>query len=122
MKILKNIADEYRALAEIWQSIDYSNPKSVQKCNAVTDKMRNIVRNAELQGIEEVNKLIPLLNDQNAKDWIAHHLVELTSIEREISDKCFEMVKNLIKRYEIEGKTADAMGERLWLEEWTNKK
>jgi hypothetical protein len=114
--------EEYQKLAEMWESIDYSSKSSVRKCNKASDRMRQIIAQAESQGPDAIRAFLPLLEIEPANKWLAHHLVELATIDRETEDRCFAIVKDLAITLKQQGKGADARGEDLWLKERKAKK
>jgi len=117
-----DMESEYRKLAQVWEAIDYSDNASVHKCNKAADRMRKIVCEAESQGPDAIRRLLPLLDEPPANKWLAHHLVELASIDLDTEDRCFKIVKGLAASLEREGGGADAIGENYWLKEWKTKK
>ncbi|MCA9032909.1 MAG: hypothetical protein KDA66_18975 [Planctomycetaceae bacterium] len=113
-----DFASEYLTLATRCQSVDYDNPSSIRQYNDASDRMRKLVQNAESFGQTAVQSLVPLLKDPIAAPWLAHHLVELTTIDSAIRKECVMLVQDFVAKLEQEGKCADAMGERYWLKEW----
>ncbi len=113
---MKSIRDEYIKCAEICAQIDYSDKKSVRANNRAVDKMYSLVERAKVEGHESVAVLIDLLNHPLAGSWIAHQLVERIDINIELAKKCFKIIEPL-----TEGKSANAMGERMWLTEYQKK-
>lgn len=113
-----DFASDYLTLATRCQSVDYGNPASVRQYNDGSDRMRKLVQDAEAIGQTAVQSLLPLLKDPIAAPWLAHHLVELTTIDSEIRNECIMLVQDLVAKLEQQGNSADAMGERYWLKEW----
>lgn len=103
----------YIELSEIANSVIYENSNSVRKCNAAIDEMYSIVKSLDKK---DVIHFFSLLNNQDSRKWIAHHLVELHRLPPEIEDKCFKVVEDLAKSDDLY-----AYGEALWIEEWGTK-
>ncbi|MBL8820725.1 MAG: hypothetical protein JNL58_32180 [Planctomyces sp.] len=80
--------------------------------------MRKLVQDAESIGLTALQSLVPLLKNPIAAPWLAHHLVELTTIDLAIRKDCIMLVQDLVAKLEQQGNSADAMGERNWLSKW----
>jgi len=114
---MNGIAEEYREWANLWETIDYADKASVRKCNRAADRMRKIVQEAEGSGPDAVAVLLPLLDEAIPAKWLAHHLVEMTSIDKATKKQCFQIVKQHIRDLRSKGQAADVMGEEMWLRE-----
>lgn len=111
-------AHEYKKLAEECQRVDYGDTKSVKRYNTASDRMREIVKAAEIAGPTAVQTLVTMLHDPVAGVWLAHHLVELATIDEATKRSCFSIVRSSTESLENDGKLADATLKRWWLEEW----
>ncbi|MEB8434490.1 hypothetical protein OO007_19790 [Cocleimonas sp. KMM 6892] len=105
--------DQYLKLAKLADSVVYEDSKSVQGSNSAVNSMYSIVRDA---GEDDLMSLITLLENSAAKKWLAHQLVELHSLPKDVEDKCFNIVQELANKDSL-----NAVGEQLWLEEWKSK-
>lgn len=79
--------------------------------------MYAIVRMVAAKEPEELEKFTSLLNEDAPARWLAHQLIELAEMPPDIEDKCFGIIESYAK-----GDSADAVGERMWLDEWEKKK
>ncbi len=111
---------EYRKLAEICEGVDYSDRVVVEMCHRASDRMREIVAEAEQNGT--LNGLLPLLDEAPANRWLAHHLVEMGSIDAATLDRCFEIANELAVNFESRRMDAESMGEFYWIREWRAKR
>ena len=109
--LMSDLLEDYIACVRITQSTDYADRNSVRRHNRAVDRMYRIVELAEQQG--QVNHLATLLDDPVSARWLAHQLVERTTIDEETQDRCFRIV---------EGLATTEVGEQLWLRQWRSKK
>lgn len=114
---MNTLIKEYLDCVEVTVSINLLDKKSIKKNNHAVDKMYSIIRNAAKKGNDEINHFFPLLKDPKTSKWLAHQLVEICELPKEIEDQCFSIVYNLAK-----SNSANEMGEAYWLEEWSKKK
>ncbi|TRY28668.1 hypothetical protein [Aliiglaciecola sp. M165] len=106
--------NQYIELSNIANSIVYEKATSVAKANAAVEKMYSIVREADSK---ELSELYNLLDHPSAGTWLAHQLVELHALPKNIEVRCFKIVEKLAKSNSVE-----ALGEQMWLKEWSNKR
>ena len=114
--VIRSMIDDYLTFAEICDNTDYENEKNIRKRNIAVSKMYDIVVSAN-ENPNDLSELVKLLKHPKCSVWLAHQLIEKASITKEIEDECFEIIQNIAV-----GDSADAMGERFWLEEWKQKK
>ena len=108
---------EYRECAERCARIEYCDPASVADSNRAVDRMYEIVKLAVKEGEGAVNKLVSLLDEPVSARWLAHQLVEIADLQRDVEDRCFAIVEELAT-----GDGPEAMGEAVWLKEFKVKK
>ena len=108
---------EYRECAERCARTDYGDPASVADNNRAVDRMYEIVRQAVQEGTEAVNQLVSLLDEPVPARWLAHQLVEIARLPRDVEDRCFAIIEGLAT-----GDGLEVMGEPMWLKEWKVKK
>lgn len=118
---MADFLSEYSRLAAACQTVAYDDAESVQKFNRASDRMRQIVRDANSAGPETLLPLADLLTDPVSRRWIAHHLVELATIDTITRNRCLDIVRDTAASLERDGQVADAMGERMWLKKWSLK-
>jgi len=111
--LVEGVAAWYRRHAFVCSRIEYADMASVEASNASVDAMYTIVERAERHGPEAVAKLVALLDDPLARPWLAHQLVEKTTISPEVRRRCIAIVEERAK-----GDGLEATGEREWLEKW----
>lgn len=120
--MIQALLDEYVACATQCMAIDYGDRNSVRRYNRASDRMRAITDEVVAMGHQAVKKLAALLDVEPASGWVAHHLVEKADLDPETTRKCFAKVEEAIEKAETEANLADAMGEKMWLQEWKTKK
>ena len=104
---------KYRSLAEIHSSIDYGDKGSVKAGNQAADKLRFLAEK-ELKKSE----LLQLLEvDHPASNWAAHHVLEFKEITKKEEKNAIAIIER-----QIEKGGAQAMGERMWLDEYKSNK
>lgn len=113
---------EYIECAERCQSVDYGDKKSVQQYNKASDRMRVIVDEVVELGPDAVQQFTSVLDIEAASGWAAHHLVEKTDLAPDFLTRCFGKVEEMMSKAEAESRPADAMGEKMWLQEWKAKR
>ncbi|MBN1511468.1 MAG: hypothetical protein JXB13_05590 [Phycisphaerae bacterium] len=120
--MVQELLDEYVACATQCMSVDYGDKKSVRRYNKASDRMRAITDEVVAMGHDAVGRLATLLEVEPASGWVAHHLVEKADLDPETTRKCFAKVEEMIAEAEAEANLPDAMGEKMWLQEWRTKK
>jgi hypothetical protein len=112
-----NRTEEYKALVEVTNAVDYSDKRTVRRSNNAVKRMYQLVRSAEHDGPGAIRELAQLLDDPGAACWLAHQLVECATLPSAVEDRCFAIVEKLAKDEGPEG-----LGEQWWLDEWRAKK
>ena len=79
--------------------------------------MYEIVDSAVREGPESVAELAILLDHPVAAKWIAHQLIERAESASQVREKCFAVIERLSL-----GDDAEALGEQMWLEEYSRKR
>jgi len=114
-----NLIEEYILLTKTCAKTDYSDSKSVKANNKSVNRMYEI---AEKIGYEQtndsINDFIKLLDiyENKTNIWAATHLLERIPIDERIEKKALEIIENAAK-----GATSEAMGFRMWLNEYNKK-
>lgn len=114
------ILEQYQKCAEICSKTDYRNKASVRANNRAIEKMYKIVVEAIEQGPSAINELASLLDDSLSAPWIAHQLLEKTTVSPEIERKCLSVIRNSVM--EEGSRPGQQMGEEMWLKRWNDKK
>jgi len=114
------VLDQYRKCTEICSKIDYGNKASIRVNNRAVDKMYKIVGDAVKQGHSAVNELVKLLDEPLSAPWIAHQLLEKTTVCQEVEKKCLSIIWKLAT--EDGGEPGQQVGEQIWLKQWYEKK
>lgn len=116
------LIQEYIEAAEKIKTMDIINAKSIRRRNKIHDRMRAIVNDLASKGQESIKDFLVVLDRKPAAISAAHHLVELAELDLETIKKCFKVVELAMEEEEISGNIANALGEKMWLEEWKSKK
>src|SRR5262245_59426905 len=105
--------DRYRKCAEVCATTDYSRPRSLQEREAAVKEMYLIVEDACALGGEAIGELLPLLEEQQSALWLAHQLLEKCPESPGIEGSCLRIIESAAS-----GKSADALGEQMWLRDY----
>ena len=108
---MSSITEKYLLYVETCKKTNYEDRGSIRKHNNAVAQMYALVENTANQ--PELKELVSLLDDDDAKVWLAHQLVEKKQLKKSEITKCFEIVENLIQ--------SGAIGEDIWLNEWQSK-
>ena len=104
----------YRRCQAVHAGVDFSDPVSVAEANAAADRMRALAaewgQDPTVQACFET-----LLWDANGPlaKWAAHHLLELMSPSPRGKAQALLILEGAAR-----GDSAEAMGERMWLDAW----
>jgi len=109
--------EEYKALVEITETVDYIDRQTIRSSNKGVAKMYQLVHSVAREGPDAIDELARLLDDPKAARWLAHQLVECTELPKATEEKCFAIIEELSKKDGPGG-----MGEKIWLKEWKPKK
>ena len=116
--LIRQLIDEYRACAMACTEVACADEASVFRYNIASDRMRAIVDEIVSMGPDGLQQFMAVLDVTPACHWAAHHLVEKADLDSASARRCFSIVEKLIAKAEAESRPADAMGERMWLQEW----
>lgn len=105
-----------RCLA-ICSETDYGSPASVKQHNAAATEMREIAKEAFLEGPNAVLELASLLDNADAAPTVAHLLLECGSVAGAIEERCLAVIKEVAS-----GKGLEALGNRIWLRDYLEKR
>ena len=114
-----NLIEEYLDLTKTCALTDYGNKKSVRQHNKSVDRMYEI---AEKIGYEQTTETIDdfakLLDfaDNNTNIWTAVHILERIPVDKTIEEKALTIIKK-----QADGDTVEAMGFRIWLDNYKKK-
>ncbi len=109
--------EEYKKFSEICENTDYSNKQSVKKHNKAVNGMYKIIEKVAQKGQSSVDKISQLLDDKISRKWVAFQLLEKVQVTSDIELKCLSIIEDIAS-----GDGAEAMGSRIWLDEWKAKK
>ena len=110
---MNNPLNTYRSAAEIHSSIDYVDKRSVEAGNQAADTMRALAE----RELEKGELLSLFEEDHPAALWAAHHVLEFKEPRREEEKRAIIIIEQ-----QIEKGGAQAMGLRMWLDEYKNNK
>lgn len=114
-----NLIQEYIELTKICASTDYSDKKSVKLHNKSVNKMYGIAEKIGYQKktetIDDFAKILEI-NENNTNVWAAVHILERIPADKTIKEKAFTIIKQ-----QADGNTAEAMGFRIWLDNYKKK-
>ena len=110
---------EYLELTKICASTEYADKKSVRLHNKSVDKMYEIAEKIGYkQTTETINDFAKLLDitENKTNVWTAVHMLERIPVDRTIEEKALAIIKK-----HAEGDTANAMGFKIWLDNYKKK-
>ena len=118
--IIDDLIEEYKKLPRYCYAIDYNDKNAVEKNNKSVKRMYQIVETINIEfGIEGIQKLKPLLDivDFRTNIWIATHLIEKVSLDKETENKALDIIKKV-----AEGNDLSALGYQYWLRDWNSNR
>jgi hypothetical protein len=112
-----NIIQEYIELTKNCASTDYADKKSVRLHNKSVDKMYEIAEKIGY-GQTTINDFANLLDitENKTNVWAAVHILERISASKTIEEKALKIIKQ-----QADGDTAEAMGFKIWLDNYKKK-
>jgi hypothetical protein len=114
------LIEEYKHLTQNCYDIDYGDKKAVRKNNDSATRMYQIVETIISKfGAEGISKLKPLLDiaDFRIDLWIATHLLEKVSLDKETEKKAFSIIEKVAA-----GDDVLALGYQYWIKDWKLKR
>jgi len=116
---MMNLIQEYLELTKVCASTDYADKKSVKTHNKSVDRMYEIAESIgyekTTETIDDFAKLLDI-NDNNTNVWTAVHIIERVPIDKKIEERALKIIKQ-----QAEGNSADAMGFKIWLDNYKKK-
>ncbi len=114
-----DLIHEYLELTKICASTEYADKKSVRLHNKSVNKMYEIAEKIGYeQTTETINDFAKLLDitENKTNVWTAVHILERIPVDRTIEEKALAIIKK-----QAEGDTANAMGFKIWLDNYKKK-
>lgn len=114
-----NLIQEYTELTKICASTDYGDRKSVRLHNKSVERMYEIVEKIGYeQTTETIDDFAKLLDaaDNKTNVWTAVHILERIPADKTIEEKAVTIIKK-----QADGDTAEAMGFKIWLDNYKKK-
>lgn len=114
------LIEEYKNLTKNCFHVDYSDKKAVKRNNDSVTRMYQIIETINNEfGTEGILKLKPLLDvtDFQIDLWIATHLLEKSSLDKETEKKALTIIEKVAA-----GDDALALGYQYWIEDWKLKR
>jgi len=114
-----NLIQEYLELTKVCTSTNYAEKKSVKTHNKSVDRMYEI---AESIGHEKITETIDdfakllEITDNKTNVWTAVHIIERVPVDKKIKEKALKIIKQ-----QSNGNSADAMGFKIWLDNYKKK-
>jgi hypothetical protein len=105
--------DRYRECANICERTDYGSKQSVRQHNAAADEMHAIAEDAHRRGPSAIGELLPLLDEPPADTWLAFQLLKLGGPSSSYASRCVSIIERAGR-----GSGPQALGARIWLEDW----
>ncbi|MBQ7861001.1 MAG: DUF2019 domain-containing protein [Clostridia bacterium] len=112
-----NLVQDYLALAtEIASFNKYDNKTLVKEYNRKISQMRNLASKIEQSNPDLKTEFCNLLSHKNntIRLWVSHHILEVMTCEKKFRKSALKEIRNIAKT----DKTANSLGEKLWLKEW----
>ena len=114
-----DLIQEYIELTKICASTDYADKKSVRLHNKSVDKMYEIAEKIgyeqTTETIDDFSKLLDV-TDNKTNVWAAVHILERIPTDKTIEEKALKIIKQ-----QSDGDTAEAMGFKIWLDNYMRK-
>lgn len=114
-----NLIQEYLELTKTCASTDYGDKKSVKRHNKLVDRMYEIAEKIgyeqTTETIEDFAKLLDVA-DNKTNVWTAVHILERIPADKTIEEKALKIIKQ-----QADGNTAEAMGFKIWLDNYQKK-
>jgi hypothetical protein len=114
------LIDEYKNLTRNCYRVDYGDKKAIKRNNDSVTRMYQIVETINNEfGTEGISKLKPLLDtvDFQTDLWIATHLLEKVSLDKETEKKALSIIEKVAA-----GDDALALGYQYWIKDWKLKR
>ena len=118
--VCMNLVQEYLSLAtEVVSFEAYENKKAVNSYNRQATRMRKIAIEIEQNFPDLKDDFYKLLCHENRKIslWVAHHILEVMNYDQ-ISRKT---ALQEIRYHAMTDKSANGLGNEMWLEDWYKK-
>jgi hypothetical protein len=111
----QRLVEEYLANARAHAATTYADSKSVRTSNRAADRMRAIALQFSSRSLDDKRTFALLLDDttETVAAWAAHHVLEMMAPD----DKTTQRALLVIER-QSSGTGPNALGERIWLENW----
>lgn len=109
----------YQQLADACARTDYSDRSAVKRHNRSIKQMQAIAQTIGRDGsAEERTAFIALLEEaqEQIRLWAAVHLLEYISVEKTAEERALQLIRRA-----AQGSTAEALGYRVWLEQWASR-
>jgi hypothetical protein len=114
-----DLIQAYIELTKICASTDYADKKSVRLHNKSVDKMYEIAEkigcNQTTETIDDFAKLLEI-DDNKTNVWVAVHILERIPTDKTIEEKALKIIKK-----QADGDLPDAMGYKIWLDNYRKK-
>jgi hypothetical protein len=114
-----NLIQEYLELTKVCASTDYADKKSVKTHNKSADRMNEIAEKISYEktddNIDDFEKLLDV-TDNNTNVWTAVHILERIPVDKKIEEKALKIIKQ-----QANGNSAEAMGFKIWLDNYKRK-
>lgn len=114
-----NLIQEYIELTKICASTNYGDKKSVRLHNKSVSRMYEIAEKISYkqttETIDDFAKLLDI-NDNKTNVWTAVHILERVPADKTIEEKALKIIKK-----QADGDSADAMGFKIWLDNYKKK-
>ena len=110
----ENPLDRYRRLAEIHAAMDYGNGNSIRKGNSAARAMGKVAAKILNGGRSGADRFSVLLHDSRSHValWAAHHLLELGELDEPTEQRALGIIERASRADD-----ANALGERIWLQQ-----
>ena len=115
-----SLIEEYLKLAEICALTDYADKNSVKRHNKSVKRMYEIVEKIgckqTTETLDDLTKLLDI-DIHRTNIWAAFQLLDRISVDKSIEQKALNIIKPL-----AEGDSAEAMGTKIWLNNYKVRK
>lgn len=98
---------------------DYNDKKKVRNHNSISARNRKIAAVINTKNKELKDDFANLLNsaDPDIRLWVAHHILEIMSYDKQIRIKALEVIEEESKNSKDEG---SRFGHKIWLQNYYN--